>query len=126
MWIFLPNSFLSIVDKGDPTGKTLLVRGRIAGDIESLFPKAKIEIDVGSDYRFRARIDRKEVVTAVAESVRTLYWPNFKDQVKDKDRHEVYLDVWHAMFSYQQRARKREFGSDVFYGSGEEGGDDDK
>ncbi len=125
MWIFLPDSFLSIVDKGDSTGKTLLVRERVAGDIESIFPKAKIETDVGSDYRFRARIDREEVVNAIAESVRTIYWPNFKDQVKEKDRHEAYLDVWHAMFSYQQRASKGEFGAEDFYGGGEDGFDID-
>ena len=40
MWIFLPNAFLSIVDKGDPTGETLLVRGRVLGDIDRAFPKA--------------------------------------------------------------------------------------
>lgn len=31
-------SFLSIVDKGDPSGKTLLVRARQAGDIKQVFP----------------------------------------------------------------------------------------
>ena len=43
MWIFLPNAFLSIVDKGDPTGKTLPVRGRILGDIEGVFPRQKLK-----------------------------------------------------------------------------------
>jgi len=26
MWLFMNESFLSIVDKGDPSGKTLLIR----------------------------------------------------------------------------------------------------
>jgi len=38
MWIFLSDSFLSIVDKDDPSGATLLVRARVAGDIERVFP----------------------------------------------------------------------------------------
>jgi len=72
MWIFLPNAFLSIVEKGDPTGKTLLVRGRVLGDIERVFPKAKIEVDAGTDYRFRARLPREEVVNVIANSVRNI------------------------------------------------------
>ena len=50
MWIFLPDSFLSIVDKGDDTGQTLLVRGRRKGDIEQIFPNATVQSNVGTDY----------------------------------------------------------------------------
>jgi len=42
MWIFLADSFLSVVDMGDPTGSTLLVRARRQGDIERAFPDAKV------------------------------------------------------------------------------------
>ncbi len=45
MWIFLSDSFLSIVDKGDPSGTTLLVRAR-------------------------ARVDRERVAQAMADQVR--------------------------------------------------------
>ena len=50
MWIFLPNSMLSIVEKpGDRGTGTLTVRGRIKGDIEAVFPGAVIEADTGTD-----------------------------------------------------------------------------
>ena len=41
---FLPDSFLSVVDKDDTTGKTSLVRARRTGDIERVFPDAKVQV----------------------------------------------------------------------------------
>jgi hypothetical protein len=109
MWIFLPNAFLSIVDKSDPTGKTLLVRGRVLGDIERVFPKAKIEVDAGTDYRFRARLPREEVVNVIADSVRNINWKNFKNQVHEHERHKAYEDCWQSMYTLQEQGRKMEF-----------------
>ena len=40
MWIFLSDSFLSIVAHRDKPG-VLLVRARRAGDIEAVFPDVK-------------------------------------------------------------------------------------
>jgi hypothetical protein len=107
MWLFLNNAFLSIVDKGGD-GDTLLVRARRAGDIERVFPEAEVQIGGGTDYRYRARIDREHVAQALAEAVRSIKYPNFKSAVRDEDRHEAYMEVWSAMFAYQQQeARKR-------------------
>ncbi|WP_020565160.1 hypothetical protein [Methylosarcina fibrata] len=105
MWLFTNNSFLSIVDKGDPSGKTLLVRARCAGDIERLFPEAKIQVGGGTDYRYRARIDREEVATVMADSIRNIDYRNFKSTVSDPDRHEAYMDVWSAMYAFQSIAK---------------------
>lgn len=102
MWIFLCNSFLSIVDKGDATGQTLLVRARKAGDIETVFPGAKVIEGGGTDYRFRARIDRERVAQAMADQVRAVTYPNFKGAVKDRNRHDAYMDVWGAMMHFQE------------------------
>jgi hypothetical protein len=101
MWIFLPDSFLSIVDKGDATGKTLLVRGRRQGDIEQVFPNANVQSGGGTDYVYRARIDRNEVADAIATSIKAIRYPNFKNEVTESDRHDAYLDVWSAMYRYQ-------------------------
>lgn len=57
MWIFLPSSFISVVQKPGDTDM-LTVRARIKGDIESVFPKAKVEANKGTDYRYRARVPR--------------------------------------------------------------------
>lgn len=103
MWIFTPNSFISVVDKGDPSGKTLLVRARKAGDIEHLFPDAEVQVGGGTDYRYRARIDREEVALKMADLVRQIDFGNFKNEVRDHGRHDAYLDVWQAMHGFQRR-----------------------
>jgi hypothetical protein len=107
MWIFLADSFLSIVDKGDPTGDTLLVRARRQGDIERVFPDAKVVEGTGTDYRYRARIQRDQVADAIAESVRSIRYGNFKNEVTEHDRHDAYLDVWRAMNRFQECVRRK-------------------
>ena len=106
MWIFTPQSFISVVDKGDPSGKTLLVRARKLGDIEQLFPDAKVQAGGGTDYGFRARIDREQVALKIAEQVRQISFSNFKREVDDKDRHDAYLGVWEVMSDFQSRAER--------------------
>jgi len=101
MWLFMNKSFLSIVDKGDPSGKTLLVRARQAGDIGQVFPDAEVQMGAGSDYRYRARIDREQVANAIADSIRNIDYGNFKSTVSDPDRHDAYLDVWSIMHAFQ-------------------------
>lgn len=107
MWAFLSGSFLSIVDKGDLTGSTLLVRARKAGDIEAVFPDAEVIEGGGTDYRYRARVDREQVAQAMADQVRAVTYPNFKGTVKDRDRHDAYMDVWSAMMRFQDGGRRR-------------------
>lgn len=101
MWIFLSSSFISIVDKGDETGKTLLVRARSKGDIERVFPSAEVVEGAGTDYRFRARIDREEVAQRIADEARNTRYSNFKSTVKERGRHDAYMGVWDEMFKYQ-------------------------
>lgn len=94
MWIYLSDSFLSIVK---PKGKkdVLLVRARIKKDIQRLFPDAEIIETLLSDYRYRAFLSVKEVADAVARQVRGIDYDNFKDSVGGR-RHFIYLDVWRA------------------------------
>jgi hypothetical protein len=101
MWLFMNKSFLSIVDKGDPSGKTLLVRARQAGDIEQVFPDAEVQMEAGSDYHYRARIDRGQVANAIADAIRNIDYSNFKSTVSDPDHHDAYLDVWSTMYAFQ-------------------------
>lgn len=107
MWIFLSDSYLSIVDKGDPTGETLLVRARRKGDIEAVFPEAEVIEGAGTDYRYRARIDRRVVAEVIADQVSSIRYGNFKDTVDDDARHDAYLDTWRVMMRYQDGGRRR-------------------
>lgn len=107
MWIFLSNSFLSIVDKGDDSGRTLLVRARRKGDIEAVFPDAEVVEGGGTDYGWRARIDRQRVAEAIAAQIENIHYGNFKSSVSDHERHDAYMDVWSAMFKFQQGRHRR-------------------
>lgn len=102
MWVFFPNSFVSIVDKGDASGQTLLVRARRNGEIEAIFPDAEVIEGAGTDYRYRARIDREEVAKRVSDAIRGIRFSNFKATVKDHDRHDAYMGVWDVMYQYQE------------------------
>jgi hypothetical protein len=107
MWIFLPNSMLSIVQKpGDAKAGTLTVRGRVAGDIEAVFPDAKVEEGGGTDYRYRSVLPREQVAKAMHDQVMGIGYSNFKSSVKDRPRHDAFLRVWQAMLSLQEQRRR--------------------
>ena len=95
MWIFLNDSFLSIVDKAEQPD-CLMVRARRPGDIEALFPEAKVVEGVGTDYSFRAEVPRSLVAEAVARRVQQIDYPNFKGSVEDYEREKVYMKIWRA------------------------------
>ncbi len=102
MWIFLPTSFLSVVQKPDDIN-TLTVRARIKGDIEQIFPSAKVEANKGTDYKYRAKVPRVAVAQALHDQVMTINYPNFKSTVKDRKRHDGYMGTWSAMYGIQDR-----------------------
>ena len=102
MWIFLPKSFISVVQKPGDTD-TLTVRARIKGDIESVFPQAKVVVNQGTDYKYRARVPRAAVAQVLHDQVMNLDWSNFKGAVKAKKRHDAYMNVWSAMYAVQDR-----------------------
>jgi hypothetical protein len=60
MWVFLNDSFLSIVARRDQPGM-LLVRARKAGDIEAVFPEAQTRVDDMADYPHRAEVPAEAV-----------------------------------------------------------------
>ncbi len=100
MWIFLPNSFLSIVQKPDDTD-TLTVRGRTQGDIESVFADAVVQTGQGTDYKYRAKVPRTQVAKVLHDQVMSLHYGNFKSTVKNNKRHDAYMRVWSAMYANQ-------------------------
>ena len=102
MWIFLSDSFLSIVQKPDDQGM-LTVRARIKGDIEAVFPDAKVTEGAGTDYRFRAKVPREVVAKVMFDRVMVLDYSNFKSSVKNRKRHDAYMDAWVAMYRYQEK-----------------------
>lgn len=93
MWIYLNDAFLSIVAHRNERD-CLLVRARVRGDIERVFPGATSQETRAADYRFRAVIDRQVVADAIAGRLLEIGYDNFKGSVAARDRHDAYLRVW--------------------------------
>ena len=95
MWIALNNSFLSIVQNRNDSSE-LLVRARVKGDIERVFPEAETFEDLKADYRYRALIQRDLVAKALASQVSEINYDNFKNSISNDEcqRHDAYLKVW--------------------------------
>ncbi len=76
MWVFLSDVFVSIVapkpDSGIDPSQFLIVRARVKGDIERLFPGAKVMVDAGTDYRFRAIVLASTVARTMADAVHAI------------------------------------------------------
>ncbi len=100
MWLFLPESFLSIV-KHKQDNNILVVRARRPGDIEKLFPRAKVVTIPGRDYQFRAEVHRIDVANAIHAQVMEMEHTNFKDNVHDRDYHDACSHVWSIMAKLQ-------------------------
>jgi len=95
MWLCTSTSFLSVVADLDDKDR-LLVRARVKGHIESIFPCADVFTDEHADYYYRALLPRKTVADAMAQSVESIQYPNFKDSVSNPTLHDAYLKVWEA------------------------------
>jgi hypothetical protein len=100
MWIMTNNSYLSLVSK-DCGPAELLVRARRAGDIENVFPDAKVTRSTNRDYLYRAVLPRDVVKQALAAMIDHIDYPNFKDSVEDRSLHAAYVGVWCAMAGLQ-------------------------
>lgn len=93
MWICLNDAFLSVVHK-ECAADELLVRARRSGDIERVFPGAKVIKSPGTDYLFRAVVKRAEVGAALAKQAEAIGYGNFKGSVKDRRLHDAYSAFW--------------------------------
>jgi hypothetical protein len=99
---FTDTSFVSIVRPKNAKGRKdpLVVRGRVKGDIEALFPKAKVRVTPARDYLYRALVARK----VMAEKIMDIDYDNYKDAITDKakDRHDAYLSLWWELMNLQR------------------------
>ena len=110
MWLMLSDCFFSIVSK-DCARDEVLVRARRKGDIEKLFPAAKVRRDDRADYLYRAAVKKNEVADALMVEVHRVTYPNFKDSVKDPALHRAYSRVWADMLSVEEPGRLGSWGS---------------
>lgn len=100
MWIFLNDSFLSVVAH-QSRPDDLLVRARAPYDIERLVPGAQVTKTIEADYRFRATVPRAVFARLLSEYASKIDYYNFKDSVSDPKRAGLYLSVWRDMLPMQ-------------------------
>jgi hypothetical protein len=104
MWIFLKDSFLSIVaHRKDP--EALLVRARKKGDIQRVFLEAAEQHTPRADYPYRASVPRARVAEVLAEQARAITYDNFKKQVGEPDRQDAYINCWAILVRYGRQAK---------------------
>ena len=103
MWISLNDGFVSIVElRGDPS--QLMVRARRRVHLEAFLSRKKGIVETKSnDYRWRCIVPRADVAKLLADRVMKLDYLNFKDSVKNKELHDMYLDWWFDHRAMQER-----------------------
>jgi hypothetical protein len=99
MWLFHPeHGFISVVERAP---NLLLIRGRVAGDVQR-FAKAQYTITTPKgDYLFRAYVDRSAFIETMTSHIANLHYPSFKDSVVDRRRLKAYIDIWSTMAELQ-------------------------
>lgn len=108
MWLYLSDSFLSIVKpSGNSQPGVLLVRARVKGDIERVFPGAEVLETPMRDYLYRALLPTSRVQEAMTYQIRSIGgnngYDNFKNSVQDVHRHDVYTRVWSVTRALQYK-----------------------
>lgn len=103
MWLFLNDSFVSIVEHHDDPD-TMLVRGRFRGDAARfLGVPMSHEVELSeADYRFRVLARRADVEKAILKEVRRVRYPNFKDSITAQWRKLVAMEVWTTLHRAQR------------------------
>jgi hypothetical protein len=97
----LSDCFLSVVSK-DCARDEVMIRARRKGDIEKIFPNAKVSRYTKSDYLYRAAVKREYLKAALCGEVDRINYDNFKSSVTDTPLHNAYLRVWTAMSTLQE------------------------
>jgi len=114
MWLFTQDGFFSFGVCREADTDWIEVRARCREDIErlraacpSLAATHEDEGPIGgSDYRFKARVRREDIVKYAADCLRRVDYSDFKRTVDEKRRQplrtKAYVSCWHALFLWQE------------------------
>lgn len=101
MWIFLNNAMLSVVAHRTKP-RHFMVRARLAGDLERIFPRAKVSRSPSADYLWRCTVTKQAVYRAVGTALGSIDYDNFKGSIHgDPDRSTAYSGCWSVMLRAQ-------------------------
>lgn len=110
MWLLTLCGFYSVVQESEELSDTLLVRGRVYQDLETLrneyLPDAgEIGASSGSDYPFFLRVKKQVFAQALHKIIDDITYQSFKDAVTDSQgyqRAEIYAGVWMELYRLQR------------------------
>jgi hypothetical protein len=108
MWIFTKQGFASIKQHNDDP-KKLLVRGRVNGDLEKIFPGCKVSKNTGTDYKYRTTVCRSAAAAVIANAVLGInYTEGFKTSVDGHQRRApFYLRIWEMLVDMQEALSRK-------------------
>ena len=72
----------------------MLVRARVKGDIEKIFPDAYVFEDNCADYKYRSFISKAKVAAKMMFKMTDINYDNFKNSVIEIERKNAYNNVW--------------------------------
>lgn len=111
MWVFLNDAMVSAVAHRTRPGH-LMVRARIAGDLERLFPRATVTRTPDADYAYRCTVTRAYFAMVLSQRAEAIDYPNFKGSLAAAKgdqrpstymaRSQAYHRTWDAMMDAQQ------------------------
>jgi hypothetical protein len=100
LWIFNRDGFASITQHRD-NPDLLIVKTRVKGDLAKMFGAGHRLIEAGSDYAFRALVNRSDVAHGSVRMVAEIDERNFKQTVTDKRRMPYYFQIWETLCDMQ-------------------------
>lgn len=106
MWVFLNHAMVSVVAHRTKPAH-LLVRARLKGDLQRVFPGVKVSRTPDADYLYRAVVTRLHVAQVLADLPAAIDYPNFKGSISSaRDPHaatrsRAYHRCWDAMMDAQ-------------------------
>lgn len=113
MWLVTTIGFYSVVAHRD-LPDTLLVRGRVKADLETLKKEvmpslSKVIYVSDADYPYRATISRADFNTGMVKLVDMIVYDNFKSAVASKQgfaRANVYHKVWSVLLALEANKKR--------------------
>ena len=116
MWLFTNIGFFSVVEKPYDIEQGLItIRSRVRLDLEvlkTLYLPSMTEIieSEDADYRFRCRVNKRDLAEAMPELIMSINYENFKDEIFEVQGHEraaLYSNIWGQAYELQSNCQEQ-------------------
>lgn len=113
MWLITRIGFFNIICQDDDKAKELLtIKARSEKDllrVQDIIDTSDIETSNITDYRFRVKARKTDVVDFIGLLVSTIDYPKTKPELAklNPGRHDIHLNVWEALYDIQTRDAKK-------------------